>query len=175
MIMEPVADEYTCFIESTADPKTGKAACLMRWGRIAAFLPPDEVLTTARHLTAAATAAETDIAMIRAFRKELIDPNTVGQMVLDVRRHRPAPEGTAALRISAVAGAKTCRPYVHIARGSNKGELTPDGARAMAQHWTEAAVAAQIDVRLRYALGEWGHLTRAQIEELFALVQKVQR
>lgn len=174
--MKPEADEYTCFIESTVDPETGKAACLMRWGRITALLPPDEVLTTARDLMAAATAAETDIALIHAFRQELgLDPNTIGHMVLDVRRHRPAPTGKSALRISAVAGAKTCRPYVHIARGSQKGELTPDGAREMAMNWTQAAVASQLDVRLRYALGEWGHLSPADIERLFELAQKVQR
>lgn len=170
------AEDHTCYIRSTIDPETGKAACALRWGPTTALLPPTEVLTTARDLTAAAAAAETDIALIRAFRQELgLDLNTIGHMVLAVRQHRPTPTGKPALRISAVAGAKTGRPYVHIARGSMNGELTPDEAREMALHWTETAVAAQIDVRLRYALGEWNHLTPDQIEELFALLQKAQR
>jgi hypothetical protein len=170
------ADDHTCYIRSTIDPETRKGACLLRWGPITALLAPEEVLTTARDLMAAAAAAETDIALIHAFRQELgLDLNTIGHMVLNVRRHRPTPTGKPALRITAVAGAKTGRPYVHIARGSQKGELTPDEAREMAVHWTEAATAAQIDVRLRYALGEWGHLTPDQIEDLFALLQKAQR
>ncbi|PZG77141.1 hypothetical protein C1I97_37170, partial [Streptomyces sp. NTH33] len=81
----------------------------------------------------------------------------------------------AALRIEAVAGVTTGLPHVNIARGSMKGQLTPDEARQMAAHWTEAAVAAQIDVRLRYALGEWDHLTTDDIEQLFTILQKTHR
>lgn len=166
-----------CYIRSTTDPRDGTAACLLDWGPTAqALLAPETVLATSLDLMAAAAAAETDIAVIKVFRTKLqLDLNTIGRMVLDIRAARGHRAGKTALRISAVAGAKTGRPYVHIARGSMKGELSPDEARAMAQHWTEAAIAAQIDVRLRYALGEWDHLTPAQIEELFTLLQKAQR
>ncbi|MGW0993509.1 hypothetical protein ACWD5V_09400 [Streptomyces sp. NPDC002523] len=165
-----------CYIRSTTDPEDGTAACLLEWGPIQALLTPDVVLTTARDLTAAAAHAETDIALIRVFRSGLtLDMTTIGHMVRDIRAERPAPTGKTALRIEAVAGAKTGRPYVHIARGSMKGQLSPDEARQMALHWIEAAVAAQIDVRLRYALGDWDHLTPADVDQLFTLLQKVQR
>lgn len=166
----------TCWIRSTLDPDTRKAACLLEWGPITALLTPQAVLDTARDLAAAAAHAETDIALLRFLREELrADDQTAGHLLLAVRKARPLPPRPAALRIETVAGAKTGRPYVHIARGSMLGRLDPDEARQMAQHWTEAAVAAQIDVRLRYALGEFDHLTEPQIDALFAKLQAVQR
>ncbi|MFM9563268.1 MULTISPECIES: hypothetical protein [Streptomyces] len=175
--MTAAGDNRICYIRSTIDPRDGTAACLLDWGPTAqALLAPETVLNTSLDLMAAAAAAEADVAVIKVFRTKLqLDMNTIGRMVLDIRADRAHRSGKAALRISAVAGAKTGKPYVHIARGAMKGELTPDEARQMAQHWTEAAVAAQIDVRLRYALGEWNHLTPADIERLFALLQAVQR
>lgn len=172
---EPARDHQICFIRSTVD--VGKAACLMEWGPIQALLQPDVVLTTARELMAAAVAAETDIALVETFREEIsiTRDSALATILGAVRRRRPAPTGAVALRIAAVAGATTGKPFVHIARGSMAGSLSPDEARAMAMHWTQTAVAAQIDVRLRYALGEWDHLLPADIERLFALVQEVQR
>lgn len=170
------AQAHTAYIRSTIDPETRKAACLLVWGSVQTILQPDVVLNTARDLMAAASHAETDIALIRVFRTGLnLDLTTIGHMVRDIRAERPALRGKTALRIEAVAGAKTGLPYVHVARGSMKGELSPDEAREMAGHWTEAAMAAQIDVRLRYALGEWDRLAATEIEELFALLQKAQR
>lgn len=168
-----MSEPAICHIRSTLDDQ-GRTACLMQWGPIEALLKPDVVLATARDLMAAATAAETDIALIRFFRTGLkLDMTTIGHMVRDIRAERPAPTGKSALRIGAVAGANTGLPYVHIARGSMSGQLSPDEARQMAVHWTETATAARIDVRLRYALGEWDRLNVVEIEQLFALVQKV--
>lgn len=168
-------DDHIVYIGSATDAN-GKAACLLQWGKITKLLTPETVLTTARDLMAAAAAAETDIALVDSFRATLkLDMNTIGRIVLDIRKRRPMPKGKAALRISAVAGQRTHKPYVHVGLGSLKRELDPDEAREMALHWTEAAVAAQIDVRLRYALGEWNHLNPAQIEQLFTTLQGVQR
>jgi len=170
------ATEDVVHISSTVDPEDRTAACLLEWGTLKALLKPPVVLATARDLMAAAAHAETDIALIDTLRTSVkADMTTIGHLLMDVRAHRPALPGKAALRISAVAGAKTGQPYVHIARGSLKRELDPATAREMALHWTEAAIAAQIDVRLRYALGEWDHLTTADIEPLFELLRKAQR
>jgi len=166
----------TVFIRSTIDTRDGTAACLLTWGPIEALLTPAKTLATARDLMAAAAHAEADIAVLGWCTETLrVDEQTAGQMILDIRGRRPAPPAATALRIHAVAGYNTRRPYVHISRGSQKGELTPDEARQMAQHWTEAAAAAQIDVRLRYALGEWDHLTESEIEDLFRLLQETHR
>lgn len=167
--------DSVCSIASTHDG-TGKAACLMRWGRIEALLEPALVVSTARELTAAADRAETDTALMGAFREDFQTDDTMLAAVLHaVRARRPAPTGRCALRIEAVAGARTGLPYVTISRGSMRGQITPDEARNMATQWIETAVAARIDVRMRYALGEWDRLDAAEIEELFQLVQKVQR
>ncbi|MGW5122991.1 hypothetical protein ACWEQ7_02820 [Streptomyces sp. NPDC004069] len=168
-------DDHTCWISSAVDSE-GKAACHLTWGPVQALLKPQAVMDTARDLAAAAAHAETDIALLGVLRDQLgLDIQTAGQLLLDVRARRPMPATPSALRIDAVAGAKTGRPYVRIARGSMKGQLTPAEAREMAGHWTQAAVAAQIDVRLRYALGEWDHLTPAQIDDLFQTMQELHR
>lgn len=166
----------TIWIRSTIDPDTRKAACLLEWGPIQALLQPDTVLTTARNLMAAAAAAETDIAFLAWCRQTLkVDIHTAGHMLRDIRTARPAPTD-AVLRIEALAGANTGLPLIHISRGSQKGELAPNDARQMAQHWTEAAAAAQIDVRLRHVLGDLGHLlTPGDVEEIFTKLQSLQQ
>lgn len=165
----------TCWIESTLDD-SGRAACLLRWGPIRALLSPPAVLATAGDLMAAAIAAEMDIALIEAFREELrADDATLGLVLTQVRQRRPAPPAPAALGIHSVAGARTGKPLVHIARGSMRGELTPAEARDMASHWIQTAVAAQIDVRLRYALGEWDRLNVVEIEDLFNRIREAGR
>ncbi|MFJ5059042.1 hypothetical protein ACIP96_06435 [Streptomyces nigra] len=166
----------TIWIRSTVDPETRKAACLVTWGPLETILAADVVLATARDLVAAAAAAETDIALIRSLREDLkADDTIVGMMLGAVRRRRPVPTASVALRIEAVAGAKTGKPYVHIARGSQKAPLDPDDARTMADHWTQAAMAAHNDVRLRYVLGDFHQLTPADTNEIFLRLQKAQR
>lgn len=167
--------DYTVYVRSTLDD-TGKAAVLMQWGTIQTALTPDVALTTARDLMAAAGAAEADIALIRTAREVLqLTDSMLGQLLQDVRSRRPRPQGKTALRIEAVAGMKTGLPYVNIGRGSMKRQMDPDTAREMAGHWVQTAVAAQIDVRLRYALGEWDKLDVVEIEELFTLIRQAGR
>lgn len=163
-----------CHIRSTLDDH-GNAACLLEWGTLRTLLKPAAVLITARDLMAAATAAETDIALVETLRRDVrLDDQTLAALLAKVRARRAAPRGKTALRVMAVAGGKTGKPYVNIARGSMQAQMTPDRARAMAMHWVQAATAASIDVRLRYALGEWGRLDAVEIEELFALLEKTQ-
>lgn len=170
--MPDTRDQDVCYIGSTLD-EAGGAACLMEWGTVQALLSPSEVLATARDLMAAAIQAETDIALVQAFREDVgADNRMLGEVLTMVRGHRAPPSGKVALRIEAVAGAKTGKPYVHIGRGSMKGELTPDEAREMATVWTQVAVAAQIDVRLRRALAKWDRLNPEEVELLFTYIQE---
>lgn len=164
------------YIRSTVDPATGEAACLLEWGPVEALLEPDTVLHTARDLMAAAVRAETDIALIQSLREDVkAEDGIVGAMLAAVRGRRSAPAVKVALRIAAVAGHRTGRPWVHIARGSMRGELDPGEAREMAQHWIETAVAAQIDVRLRHVLDAVDALTPADVEGIFGRLQSLQR
>jgi hypothetical protein len=149
--------------------ETGNAACYLRWDGGGVLLEPPVVLATARDLHAAATRAETDIALIEVLRKKArMDIQPIATMLRDVRAARPLPAAKVALRIEAVAGAGTSKPYVHIARGSMKASLSPDEARDMAGHWIEAAVASQIDARLRYVLAEYDQLTPRDVDDIFA-------
>ncbi|MDX3748714.1 hypothetical protein [Streptomyces sp. AK08-02] len=173
--MTDAEDSHICTIGSATD-LAGNAACRLDWGPVQALLTPKVTLNTARTLMAAAAHAETDIALLDWCRKTLkADHNTAGHILLDVRAERPAPDIKTALRIASVAGAKTGLPYVHIARGSMKGELSPDEARQMATHWTEAATAAQIDVRLRYTLDGHPLLAPADVDQIFAQLRGLVR
>ncbi|MDX2681086.1 hypothetical protein [Streptomyces soliscabiei] len=168
----------TIWIRSAVHPETRKAVCLLHWGETGnALLTPEATLATARDLTAAAAAAEADVALIRSLREDVqADDSVVGGLLKAVRARRPMPAAARpALRIHAVAGAKTGKPLVHIGRGSLKAELDPDEAREMAGHWTEVAVAAQIDARLRYVLGAHPQLTADDINGIFEQLQGVQR
>lgn len=173
---EHLTPDHVFTIRSTVDAQ-GRAACDIQWGEVTALLTPEAVLATAQDLMAAASAAETDVALIQAFRHDLeLSDDALGFMLRAVRRRRVrGATTTPALRIAAVAGVNTGQPLVHITRGSQKGELTPDEARGLAMAWTEAATAAVVDARLRYALGEWDRLSPAEIEKLFTLIQQVQR
>lgn len=167
------------YIRSTLDPRTRTPACLVTWGlAVQTLITPEVAFTTARDLMAAAAHAEADVAFLRYCHDKLkVDLQTAGYMLRDIRASRPAPAGDSALRISALAGILTGTPraLVHIARGSAKGELTPDEAREMALHWTETAAAALVDARFRHALHAWDRgLTPADIEQLFGLVAEQQ-
>lgn len=163
-----MTDEDNISISSGVDPDTGKGVCHLAWGPIRRLLDPAVVLNTARDLQAAAVRAETDVALIRVLRDRInADMDTTAELLRDVRDGRPMLLGTSALRIEAVAGYITGQPQVHIGRGSMKGALTPDEARTMALHWTETALAAQIDARLRYVLGEYPQLGASDVEDIF--------
>lgn len=156
------------WIESAVHAVTGEPGCILRWGTIETALPPDVVQATARDLFAAATHAETDIALIRLMRDQVrMDLPAIGAMLRDVRLARPMPNAKVALRIQAVAGAGTDLPYVHIARGTQKGSFTPAEAREMAGHWIAASVAAQLDARLRRVLADLDQITNDDINAIF--------
>lgn len=177
MTQPPADDARTCWIQSVIDPHTRKPACLLSWGKTHALLTPEATLATARDLMAAAAGAEADIALVRSLREDVhADDQVVAGLLYAVRTRRATTPAThIALRVSAVAGANTGKPYVQIARDSMQGQLDPDEARQMAQHWTETAVAAQIDIRLRQALTEHPTITDPDIEQIFERMQALQR
>lgn len=167
-----MTDEDQINILSGVHPDTGAAICVLEWGPISVGLEPQLVLNTARDLHAAATGAESDIAMIRVLENRLGgNMQATAALVRDVRAERgllAIVAGRPALRIEAVAGVATGLPYVHISRGSMKGSLSPDEAREMALHWTETAVAAHNDARLRYVLGDFPQLSNDDKDGIFA-------
>jgi hypothetical protein len=164
------------WLNSSADPETGAPVCVVECttgGKtIARIIEPETAMNTARELCAAAASAEVDIAMMKVLRSLDAPDHVIGGLLRDIRQARPMPEGKVALRIAAVAGYHTMQPYVRIGLGSLNAELTPDGARQMAQHWTEAAAAAQIDARLRYVLGGIEALNGDDIEDVFYQVRR---
>lgn len=170
----PDVDALT--IESAVHGPTGRPGCIMRWGTRSTALEIDVVTETARDLYAAASYAETDLALVRLLRDQVrMEPGAIGALLRDVRAARPARAGKVALRVEAVVGATTDLPYVHIYRGSLEASLSPEAARTMADHWTAAAVAAQLDARLRYVLGEFHQLTTSDVDAVFTALRHTGR
>lgn len=164
-----MTDDDEIHILSGVHPDTSAAICVLEWGPIRVALEPQLVLNTARDLHAAAAGAESDIAMIRVLQDMTRDNiQATATIVREVRAQRPITPGPSALRIEAVAGVATGQPYVHIGRGSMKGSISPDEARDMALHWTETAVAAHNDARLRYVLGDYPQLSNDDRDGIFA-------
>lgn len=162
-----MTDAESILIRSGVDPETGAGLCFLTWGKLRVKLDPQLVLNTARDLHAAAARAESDIALFRVLSAVPIDTHIVAGVVRDVRNERGMLPGKSALRIEAIAGLHTGLPYVHAARGSQKHRMSPDEARAMALAWTETAVAAYSDSRLRYVLGEYPQLSPADVDGIF--------
>jgi hypothetical protein len=155
-------------INSATHPETGKAICIIKFGHMRKMAEPDIILNTARELNAAAEAAEIDVALMKVVLDDLELPDAACAAIMSkAREARPMPGGKVALRIEAVAGYHTRKPYIHVGLGSTKGSLEPNEARQMAQHWTEAAVTSHFDARLRYVLSDFDQLTEHDIENIF--------
>lgn len=170
----PDVDQLT--IESAVHGPTGRPGCIMRWGTRSTALELDVVNATARELYAAASYAETDLGLMRLLRDDVrMELGAIGALLRDVRAARPTPEGKVALRVEYIVGANTDMPYVHIHRGSMEASLSPDAARLMADHWTAAAVAAGLDARLRYVLGEFDQLATADVDAIFTALRHTGR
>lgn len=162
-----MTDAESILISSAVDPDTARGACLVKWGPLQVMLSPELVLNTARDLVAAASNAEADIALIGVLTHARLGTHAIADILRSVRAERGMTPGTSALRVEAVAGANTGRAYVHIGRGSMRNSLSPDEARTMALAWTETAVAANTDARLRYVLGEYPQLSPDDVAGIF--------
>lgn len=166
--MGETAQDTTLHLQSGVHAQTGAGMVFLHWGTVHAMIDPALALETAADLHAAATRAETDIALIDVLTNRVgMDLRGTAMMLQDVREKRAMPSGKSALRVSAVAGAGTGKPYVHIARGSMKGSMTPDEARAEATNWAETATAARFDARLRYVLTDYPQLSAVDIDGIF--------
>jgi hypothetical protein len=173
--------DETVFIgwEAGSEPTTGEPLVVMHWAHKVKPYPVDRVLATARDVYAAAAAAEADAAVFATATGSLgVDERTAAMLMRDVREHRTALQerggAKPVLRVGAVFGAKTRRALVQFHSGSLNITISASEARENATRMVEAAVAASIDVRFRYALGEVG-LDVVAIEDVFKAVRGLDR
>lgn len=148
------------WIESTADPTTGRPMCLVRWGEKEKLVESERVIATARELFGAAASAEADVALLESLRSLDVPDEFIGAMIRHAREARAGlrmPEGAKPVfRIGALAGGRTGLPLVSVELGSHELTMDTAAAREVASDWYETAVASMLDVRIRYVLGDHG-------------------
>lgn len=133
--------------------------CLITWGELEWYAPAEDVVTTARDVMTSAAYGD--------FIADLLEARTPGPTIQRMLQEllpralggrRPAWGGMLGLgtTVGVMPGGSTRQKagVVLIKRGSLAGSVTPDGARVMAQHWIETAVAARHDELVGMALAD---------------------
>lgn len=148
-------------------PRTAEAvragtppSCALSWGPVEWYAPVDDVITTGRDLMTCAAYAD----LLGDLLRHDFPPETVQQMLQSLlpqalAGRRPVMGGMLGMgtTIGVLPGGSTERKagVVLLKRGGQMGgSVTPEGARIMAQHWIETAVAARHDELVGMALGD---------------------
>lgn len=152
------------------------ASCVITWGALEGYASVEDVIVTARDLMTSAAYGDmiSDLLTrgvgggeVQRMMQELL-PSALGD-------RRPAWGGMLGLQttIGVMPGGSTGRRagVVLIKRGDMAGSVTPDGARIMAQHWIETAVAARHDELVGMALGDVLGLEDKGAEKVGALLE----
>lgn len=164
-----MTDAEAIWIESTRGPDD-KPVCRLTWGPVACYPPVDAVRLTAIDLVSCAAYSE----MMMKLVKLGLPPEQVSAFTTDLlsdgKRHRFGDPATVSLL---PAGSSRRREaLVLLTRGSMKGSLSPDEARAMALRWLEAAEATESDQLVSEALRATGARNR-QAEALFGYLREL--
>lgn len=160
------------WVESTRGPDD-EPACLIRWGMLEYYAPVADVRETAVDLFTCAAYSEL---MMTLLVKLDLPPHVVSQMtteLLDDREKRYFGALTTITLIPA-GSSKRKEPLVLLKRGSMKGSVSPDEARAMALRWLEAAEATESDQLVSEALRATGFDDAAQ-EKVFGYLRELRK
>ena len=139
------------------------ASCILSWGPLEWYAPVEDVVVTARDLMTCAAYADLTGDMLRIG----LEPGNVQVMLQSVLPkalggRKPVQDGMLGMpsTIGVLPGGSSEKKagIVMLKRGAQmSGSVTPDGARVMAQHWMEAAVAARHDELVGMTLADvWG-------------------
>lgn len=136
------------------------ASCALSWGPLEWYAPVEDVITTGRDLMTCAAYAD----LLGDLLRHDFPPEAVQQMLQSLlpqalAGRRPVMGGMLGMgtTVGVLPGGSTERKagVVLLKRGGQVGgSVTPEGARIMAQHWIETAVAARHDELVGMALGD---------------------
>jgi hypothetical protein len=133
------------------------ARCLITWGPLELYADVEDVTTTAQDLMTTATYAD----LIGELLSKDFEPHVILGMISSMLPdamggRRPVMGGMLGtdrtIGVMPAGSSERRAGVVMLKRGDQGGSLSPDGARAMATHWYEAALAARHDELVGMAL-----------------------
>jgi hypothetical protein len=147
-------NDDTIWIQSTRAPD-GEPACQVDWGPLQWYAPVEDVRQTATDLVTCAAYAEMMMAIVL---RVGVPPEMASQfmtdLLADADRHAFGADTT--LSLLPAGSSRRREALVLMQRGSQKGALSPDEARAMALHWFSTAEATESDQLISEALRSTG-------------------
>lgn len=166
------ADDDGIWIESTRGPDD-EPVCLITWGPLQWYAPVADVRETALDLVACAAYAEMMMTLVNRLN---LPGATASRFVTDLlagraKRYFGSKETVTLLPAGST---KTGGAYVLVKRGSQRGDLTPGEARAMALRWLEVADGTESDQLVSEALRATG-IDDARQERLFGYLRELRK
>ena len=163
-------DGESIWIESTRGPDD-EPACLITWSALQYYAPVDDVRETAIDLVTCAAYAEMMMTLIVEVN---LPANVVSQFTTDLLSGRDKRYFGAktTMMLMPAGSSKRKEPLVLLNRGSLKGAVSPDEARAMALRWLAVAEATESDQLVSEALRATGS-TEYEQEKLFGYLRKL--
>jgi hypothetical protein len=164
-----VSGDEAIWIESTRGPDD-KPVCHLTWGRVRCYPPVAAVRLTAIDLVTCAAYAEMMMKLVNLGLAAGQVSAFTTDLLRDSKRHRFGDPSTMSLLPA--GSSKGREALVLLTRGTLKGALSPDEARAMALQWLEVAEAAESDQLVSEALRATGS-GEGQAETLFAYLREL--
>jgi hypothetical protein len=159
------------WIQSTRGPDD-EPVCEITWGPLQCYATVADVRETAIDLVTCAAYAEMMMTLVT---RVGLSADVVSQFtteLLDDRDKRYFGTKTTMLLLPA-GSTKRREPLVILNRGSMKGSVSPDEARAMALRWLAAAEATESDQLVSEALTATGTADEAAAEKLFGYLREL--
>jgi hypothetical protein len=160
----------TIWIESTSGPDH-KPVCHLTWGHVACYPPVAAVRLTAIDLVTCAAYAEMMMKLVNLGLPPAQVSAFASDLLSDSERRRFGDPST--LSLLPAGSSKRKEALVLLTRGSMKGALSPDEARAMALRWLEAAEATESDQLVSEALRATGTADAEQAGKLFGYLREL--
>lgn len=126
------------------------ALCLARWGELEWYAPVESVAETARDLAGCAAYADIITTLLRHGFEGHVVTGMVSEMIPSLLNGRRPVMGGMLGNVNTIGvmpGGSSARAagVVMLKRGPLAGSVSPEGARQMAQHWSDAATISRHD------------------------------
>jgi hypothetical protein len=165
-------EDESIWIESTRGPDD-EPACLITWGSLQFYAPVEDVRQTALDLITCAAYAEMMMTLIV---KAGLGADVVSQFTSDLLSGagRSFFGAKTTVTLLPAGSSKRREALVLLSRGSMRGAVSPDEARAMALRWLAVAEATESDQLVSEALRATG-ADEAATEKLFGYLRELRK
>lgn len=163
--------DETIWIQSTRGPDH-EPVCQVTWGPVQYYAPIDDVRETALDLMTCAAYAEMMMTLVLRVR---IPPEVVSKFTTDLLggREKRYFGAKTTLTLMPAGSSKNREALVLLQRGSLRGAVSPDEARAMALRWLAVAEATESDQLVSEALRATGACDDAAQEKVFGYLREL--